>query len=229
MKKMILIIGGFLLFVCVFGAVLYGLFYFHLIPGKSYSAADFGIKTLKSQTDYDGDGIDDYTDILLGARAYIETKPVFKSKCYVGGYPPDGEGVSADIVWKAFQNAGYSLKDLVDQDISENTKAYPGVNETPNPDIDFRRVRNLLAFFRRHAEPLTTDLQNIGEWQPGDIVIFSVDDIGIVSDKRNKNGVPYLLHNSGQPVLEEDAMTKYETIVGHFRWNYSYYENSLTG
>lgn len=31
---------------------------------KVYSAKDFGIETIISKTDYDNDGIDDYTDIL---------------------------------------------------------------------------------------------------------------------------------------------------------------------
>lgn len=31
-----------------------------------------------------------------------------------GGYPPDNIGVCIDVVWRAFANAGYSLKDMVD-------------------------------------------------------------------------------------------------------------------
>ncbi len=35
---------------------------------KVYYAEDFGIEVIKSNTDFDNDGIDDYTDILEGAK-----------------------------------------------------------------------------------------------------------------------------------------------------------------
>lgn len=48
---------------------------------------------------------------------------------------------------------------------------------------------------------------------PGDIVIFGTTHIGIVSDKRNKDGVPYLIHNAGQPLREEDALLSWNKKV----------------
>ena len=39
---------------------------------KVYSAKDFEIETIKSKIDFDNDGIDDYTDILQGARIESE-------------------------------------------------------------------------------------------------------------------------------------------------------------
>lgn len=51
--------------------------------------------------------------------------------------------------------------------------------------------------------------KKIEAWQPGVIVIFeNSNHIGIISDKRNRNGVPYLIHNAGQPKREEDALIK---------------------
>ena len=41
-----------------------------------------------------------------------------------------------------------------------------------------------------------------------------------MSDKRNKDGVPYLIHNGGQPHREEDILELYnefEPISGHYR------------
>jgi uncharacterized protein len=44
---------------------------------------------------------------------------------------------------------------------------------------------------------------NLSEWQPGDIVIFDelpsnhLWHIGIISDIRDKDGVPYMLDNHG--------------------------------
>lgn len=189
---------------------------------RIYFAEDFGITTLTSDIDYDNDGIDDYTDIMLGARKDAENHPTYKSAYYSGGYPPDDEGVCTDVIWRAFKNAGYNLKDLIDEDIKNNVSEYPRVSGKPDPNIDFRRVPNLISFFTRNTTSLSTDLSQIAEWQPGDIVTFEKNHVGIISDKRNKNGVPYLIHNGGQKNREEDILeiyVLYSEISGHFRWN----------
>ena len=185
-----------------------------------YYAKDFDIETVISKTDYDNDEIDDYTDILQGAKIEAENKPTYKSAYYSGGYPPDNEGVCTDVIWRALKNAGYSLKDMVDEDIKKNIDKYPRVDGKPDSNIDFRRVPNLKVYFERNQINLTTDLSKIEEWQPGDIVAFGSSHIGIISDKRNKKGIPYLLHNGGQPLREEDILevyNKYEPITGHYR------------
>ena len=196
--------------------------YFGILPHKIYTAADFGIEVLQSPLDADGDGIDDYTDILLGARADAERRPTYDPSYFAGGYPPEDRGVCTDVVWRALRAAGYELKDLIDADIAANTALYPRVDGTPDPNIDFRRVPNLLVFFRRYAESLTLDPEEIEMWQPGDIVTFGSHHIGIISDKRNTEGIPYLIHNSGQPRREEDALLRCDArhaISGHFRWH----------
>lgn len=185
-----------------------------------YYAEDFGLETITSQTDYDNDGIDDYADILQGAKIEAENKPTYRSAYYDGGYPPDNEGVCTDVIWRALKNAGYSLKNMVDEDIKNNTEQYPRVAGSPDTNIDFRRVPNLKTYFERNQIVLTTDLTKIEEWQPGDIVVFGSKHIGIISDKRNKKGIPYLIHNSGQPLREEDALelyNNYDQITGHYR------------
>lgn len=200
--------------ITIIGAILY------YTNKPSYTAEDFGIEVIKSQTDKDGDGIDDYTDILLGAKAEAERKPKYKSAYYAGGYPPDAEGVCTDVIWRALRDAGYSLKDMVDEDIAQNVEAYPRVKGKPDPNIDFRRVPNLKVYFERNHIILTNDLNEIAEWQPSDIVVFGTTHVGIISDKRNKNGVPYLIHNGGQPNREEDILelyNQYEPISGHYR------------
>ena len=187
---------------------------------KSYTSEDFGIETLISKTDYDNDGIDDYTDILQGAKIEAKNKPKYKSAYYAGGYPPESEGVCTDVIWRALKNAGYLLKDMVDEDIKNNVSEYPRVNGKPDPNIDFRRVSNLKIYFDRNQISLSTDLSKISEWQPGDIVTFGTTHIGIISDKRNSKGIPYLIHNTGQPFREEDVLELYgknEQISGHYR------------
>lgn len=190
------------------------------INKKTYTAEDFGIKVIQSKKDKDNDGIDDYADILQGAKIEAKNKPTYKSAYYEGGYPPDSEGVCTDVVWRSLKNAGYVLKDMVDEDIKNNVDKYPRVGGKPDPNIDFRRVPNLKIYFERNQINLSTDVSKIEEWQPGDIVIFGTSHIGIISDKRNKKGIPYLLHNGGQIRREEDVLelySKYKTITGHYR------------
>ena len=198
------------------GVGVYLLDYYNLLPQRQYTAKDFGIALLQSKTDEDQDGIDDYTDIMLGARAYVQTKPKYDDAYHATGYPPEGIGVCTDVIWKAFEHAGYSLKSLVDKDIAMNVDLYPRTNGHPDPNIDFRRVQNLHVFFERHATILTTDTTDLEAWQPGDIVIFR-EHIAIVSDKRNRHGLPYIIHHGGQPVYEEDALTR-QPIIAHYRW-----------
>lgn len=193
---------------------------FNLLPKRTYTSEHFNIETVLSKMDYNGNGTDDYTDILLGARADAKNHPTYNGAYYEGGYPPDDIGVCTDVVWRAFKNAGYSLRDMVDQDIKARSESYPKV-EKPDNNIDFRRVRNLRIFFEEHAISLTLDINEIAEWQPGDIVIFENDKhIGIISDKRNKNGQPYVIHNGGQPNREEDYLSK-STATGHYRFDAS--------
>ena len=171
---------------------------------------------LHSTADADGDGVDDQTDILNGALAYVSTRPKYKSRYYETGYPDDGYGVCTDVVAYALKNAGYDLQALVDADIREYPEEY-GIT-TPDKNIDFRRVRNLKVFFSRNAVKLTTNVSETEQWQGGDIVIFERH-IGIVSDRRNKNGVPYVIHHNEpwQTAYEQDVLEKRTDIVGHYR------------
>lgn len=185
-----------------------------------YTAEDFNIERIYSKKDYNQNGVDDYTDILLGARQDAINHPTYKSEYYKGGYPPENEGVCTDVIWRAFQNAGYDLKSMIDDDIKINTKDYPAVNGKPDPNIDFRRVRNLKVYFKKICDTLTNDVKEISEWQPGDIVIFGSSHIGIISDKRNKQGIPYLIHNAAQPLREEDTLELWDNqtkITAHYR------------
>ena len=196
--------------------VIYMLYIFNIIPHKKYTNADFGIEDYISTVDKDGDGIDDQTNILQNVRVYIETKPEYKSKYYAGGYPDDKYGVCTDVVAQGLLHSGYDLQKLVDEDIAAHPDMYDV--EKADPNIDFRRVRNLLVYFKNHAVSLTADITKIEEWQGGDIIVFKKH-IGIVSDKRNKNGVPFIIHHANpyQRYYEEDILESREDIVGHFR------------
>jgi len=58
------------------------------------------------------------------------------------------------------------------------------------------------------------------EWQGGDIVTFSnPEHIAIVSDKRNSDGIPYIIHNAGPYTMEVDNLMRWiPGITGHFRF-----------
>lgn len=187
--------------------------YFNLLPKKSYDNAYFSIETYTSQIDQDQDGTDDQTDILNEAKKYIKTKPKYKSKYYNTGYPNDEYGVCTDVIAFSLKNAGYDLMELINKDIINYPNKYD--IESIDKNIDFRRVKNIQVYLESYAIKLTTDLNKIEEWQAGDIVVFS-NHIAIVSDKRNIHGIPYILHNAGRPLYEEDAIQYYK-IIGHYR------------
>lgn len=190
---------------------------FVALRGRSiFNFLRFGVVTLRSDIDADGDFIDDYTDIMLSARRYVNTNPEYVSDYFAGGYPPEGKGVCADVIWRALKGAGYDLKAMLDADIAAHPEAYPLPNGQPDSNIDFRRVVNLRVFFERHCLELTTDASAIEEWQGGDFVIYD-GHIAVVSDRRNAQGQPYIIHHTGHGALEEDALTKY-AIQAHFRW-----------
>ena len=218
-KKTLKLLGLVFVLFCI-GVIVYIADYWNFIPKRYYPAEEFGIKTVTSSVDYNGNDIDDYTDIMIGARKDAENKPKYDGSYQSGGYPSDDIGVCTDVIWRAFKNAGYCLKDMVDKDIKENIGLYPNTAGKRDPNIDFRRVPNLKVFFERYAVSLTLDSTKIEQWQPGDIVTYGEKHIAIVSDRRNKDGVPYIIHNSGQPVREEDALTRQE-ISGHFRFDAS--------
>lgn len=193
------------------------LYLLNIIPHKYYNNSDFNIEQYISKIDKDNDGIDDQTDLLNSVKDYIKTKPKYKSKYYKEGYPDDEYGVCTDVVAFGLRDTGYNLMELVNEDILKNKELYD--IEIVDKNIDFRRVKNLNIYFKNNSISLTTDITKIHEWQGGDIVVFH-EHIGIISDKRNKKGIPFLIHHANPLQLnyEEDAMELYNgSIIGHYR------------
>ena len=209
MKKIITLIIFLLIIIFV-------MYQFNYLPHKMYMNKDFNIIPYVSEVDMDNDGIDDATDILTNARSYIAKKPKYKSKYYGSGYPDDNYGVCTDVIAYSLKNSGYDLMKLVNEDIVNNKELY-NISQV-DKNIDFRRVVNLKIYFDRHAISLTTDTNKISEWQGGDIVVFKKH-IGIISDKRNKEGIPFVIHHANpiQKYYEEDILKNRNDIVGHYR------------
>ena len=213
-KKILIIVTNFLIVLII--VVLYALYRFNYISHKKYTNEDFNIKTYISKTDKDNDGIDDQTDILNNVRNYIKTNPKYKSKYYATGYPNDEYGVCTDVVAFGLKGAGYDLMNLVNEHIKTNRNLYD--IDVIDKNIDFRRVQNLKVYLDNNAIALTNDINKIKEWQGGDIVVFK-NHIGIVSDKRNKKGISFIIHHANpyQRYYEEDILEYHDDIVGHYR------------
>ena len=213
-KKILIIVTNFLIVLLI--VVLYALYRFNYIPHKKYTNEDFNIKTYISKTDKDNDGIDDQTDILNNVRNYIKTNPKYKSKYYATGYPNDEYGVCTDVVAFGLKGAGYDLMNLVNEHIKSNRNLYD--IDVIDKNIDFRRVQNLKVYLDNNAIVLTKDINKIKEWQGGDIVVFK-NHIGIVSDKRNKKGISFIIHHANpyQRYYEEDILEYRNDIIGHYR------------
>ena len=215
MKKKNNVIYFFVIILTLF-VIIYCLYELNIIPNIKYSNKYFGIKDYISKVDKDGDKIDDQTDILNNVQEYIKTKPKYKSKYYNTGYPNDEYGVCTDVVARGLKGAGYDLMELVDRHIRENPNLYN--IEKIDKNIDFRRVKNLNIYFKHNSKNLTTDIKKIEEWQGGDIVVFKKH-IGIISDKRNRKGIPFVIHHANpfQKNYEEDILENRNDIIAHFR------------
>lgn len=184
------------------------------------------VPRLISSQDKNRNGIPDPLDIVAGARQEVERGTVYNGGYFQGGCPPEGQGACTDVIWRAFKAAGYDLKKMVDEDIENAPEAYGATGREPDPNIDFRRVSNLQVFFQRHAQQLTTevvpnDTVNLINWQPGDIVIYGQphEHIAIISDQRERNGVPWIIHNCGPQASEGNYLLSWGSkMTYHFRF-----------
>jgi hypothetical protein len=207
------------------GAWPFDTFFTVTVPQGGASDKFAWLPVVRPACDVNLNGINDADDLILGGREEACRRPTYKSAYHQGGYPPENEGVCTDVIWRAFARAGLDLKALIDADIKKCPDLYPRASK-PDPNIDFRRVKNMNVFFSRHAKSLTVkivpnDPQNLALWQGGDIVVFkSPDHIAVLSDKRNAEGIPLLLHNQGPCASEgDDFMSWYSRgIVAHYRF-----------
>lgn len=205
-----------ILIVCCLVVTVSFLYVFNYIPHRRYTNDNFGIETFVSSVDKDNDGIDDQSDMLQSVKDYLASNPEYKSKYYSTGYPDDEYGVCTDVVAFGMLNAGYDLMRLVYDDIWANRDMYD--IEVVDINIDFRRVENLQVFFKNNFISLTTDIYDVESWQPGDIIIFE-GHIGVISEYRNKKGIPFIYHNANpyQANYLEDVLEYRNDIVGHYR------------
>lgn len=180
-----------------------------------------------STIDKNKNGIPDPLDIVKAARKESKNKTKYKDAYYSGGYPPEGEGVCTDVIWRGLKGIDVNLKNLIDEDIKNNKGKYWRVEGKADPNIDFRRVPNQLVYLNENAISLTKemkpgDIENLKQWQPGDIIVIlkPYEHVAIVSDKRDSKGVPYIIHNTTPSAIECPYIFEGITIAGHYRWKY---------
>ncbi|MFE1812605.1 DUF1287 domain-containing protein [Metapseudomonas otitidis] len=148
--------------------------------------------------------------------------PAYRRIAYPGGDVSLATGVCTDVVIRALRAQGLDLQQRVHEDMRRHFSAYPrhwGLKR-PDPNIDHRRVPNLMTWFDRQGLSLKVG-QAAADYQPGDIVTWDLgrglQHIGIISDRRSREGTPLALHNIGQGTREEDILFRWP-ILGHYRF-----------
>lgn len=158
----------------------------------------------------------------LTEKPYVTYDASYQSIAYpMGDVAPD-RGVCADVVIRAFRMAGIDLQQLVHEDMQHNFAAYPkkwGLCQ-PDPNIDHRRVPNLMHFFDRSGWSLPVTA-NAVDYQPGDIVAWQLRNgalthMGIVVYTAEAPDKPQIVHNIGYGQKIDDVLFVWE-IIGHYR------------
>lgn len=168
-------------------------------------------------------------DLARAARQQIGVTtrydPAYQRIPFPNGDLPRSTGVCTDVVIRALRDARrLDLQREVNADMKANWDAYPRrwqwMQRKPDPNIDHRRVPNLMTFFKRrgYALPLSSDT---AKFRAGDIVAWDLGQgilhIGVVSDSRPFSGVPKVIHNIGRGTVEEDILFQFK-IIGHYRY-----------
>ncbi len=178
---------------------------------------------------------DNFADDLVKAarertKHFVIYNGAYRSIPYPMGDVPKRFGVCTDVLIRSYRQLKIDLQERVHEDMRANFELYPKIWGLSKPDtnIDHRRVPNLRVFFSRFGESLTISTKG-ADYLPGDIVTWILDGgqahIGIVSDKRNSQGVPYVIHNIGLGPKEDDRLFAY-TLTGHYRYHPPRKENS---
>jgi uncharacterized protein YijF (DUF1287 family) len=169
---------------------------------------------------------EEMTELVAAARQQIglttSYDPAYRVLEYPGGDVPLQTGVCTDVLVRAYRDIGLDLQKLVHEDMAANFADYPqdwGLSH-PDPNIDHRRVPNLMQFFSSNGDSLEMTLDP-EDYHPGHVVAWRLDNgrlhIGLASDRRAPNGNPLIIHNIGSGAREEDILFQFE-IIGHYRY-----------
>ncbi len=149
--------------------------------------------------------------------------PAYVQLAYPGGDVSRERGVCTDVVIRAFRAAGVDLQQAVHEDMRRSFSAYPkrwGLSR-PDPNIDHRRVPNLMVYFARQGKSVAISA-DCAEYLAGDVVSWDlgggVPHIGVVTtDVDPASNRPLIVHNIGQGARLEDVLFSWK-ITGHYRY-----------
>ena len=163
-----------------------------------YKASDFNIKTVYSKVDYNKNGIDDYSDFLLGAK-----KIKGKNSSY------------EELMIKVFQYAGYNLDKMVDNYFKDSK------------DLENKmdRISLYKSFINDNATKISINFKKKEDFQPGDFIFLS-EGIGLLSDKRDKNGLNYIIVIENGKVVEKEGLKELD-VSGHYRFDSSLIDDEI--
>ncbi len=160
---------------------------------------------------------------IAQTQGRVAYNPDYFSIPYPGGDIPAQYGVCTDVLIRAYRAVGEDLQVAVHEDMAVAFAAYPSLwgRETPDTNIDHRRVPNLMIYFARHATTLAI-AQKAADYRTGDIVAWDlgggITHIGLVVDRRSGDGTrPLIVHNIGRGPEMQDVLFAYK-IIGHFRY-----------
>ena len=152
----------------------------------------------------------------------VEYDPNYTTLAYPKGDVPIERGVCTDVVIRALRDsANLDLQVLVHEDMQKAFAQYPknwGLKKT-DKNIDHRRVLNLQTFFKRKGYALAIS-NKAEDYHAGDLVTVllpqNLPHIMVVSDKKNSDGTPLIIHNIGAGTQEENRLFEFP-ITGHYR------------
>ena len=143
---------------------------------------------------------------------------------YPGGDVPADTGTCTDEIIRIYRKAKIDLQKEVHEDVLRHFSEYPQYRRWalshPDSNIDHRRVPNLMVFFRRNGQNLSTSKEP-RDYLPGDLVAWNlgggVTHIGMVVDDTGPSHHYMVLHNIGRGPQIEDVLFDWQ-IIGHYRY-----------
>ncbi len=165
---------------------------------------------------------------IAAARSQIGVTTSYNSSYVALKYPrgdvPIETGCCTDVLIRALRKLHIDLQQLIHKDMKSSFSKYPrkwGM-KAPDPNIDHRRVSNLMKFFERRGAAVKIS-KNSQDYHPGDLVAWNLGKgilhIGIVSNRETSDRIPLVIHNIGHGAQEENILFQFE-IIGHYRYDF---------
>lgn len=165
-------------------------------------------------------------EIARQALNRVGTKVIFDTSyvplAYPGGDVPQDRGAAADEIIRIYRKVGIDLQREINEDKRAHFREYPFLwfQFRVDPNIDHRRIPNLMVFFKRRGRALPIS-RSVGDYLPGEIVAWDLGDdtldIGVVVNRYGAGGIPLVVHNKSAGPQLEDVLFKGK-MIGHFRF-----------